>query len=65
MTMRLWLGVGAGAEIFLELEPEPEISKIGGSGNPAFAGFFEFLATYKTQKNVKERKDRNVLLQRM
>ena len=33
-------GVGVGAEagicLELELEPKPEISKIGGSGNPAF-----------------------------
>ena len=27
--------VGAWAEICLELEPEPEISKMGGSSNPA------------------------------
>ena len=30
------VGVGAGAGICLELEPEPKISKMGGSGNPAF-----------------------------
>ena len=29
------VGAGAGAKICLELEPEPEISKMGGSGNPA------------------------------
>ena len=33
--MGLGLGVGAGAGICLELEPKPEISKMGGSGNPA------------------------------
>ena len=33
--------------------------------NVLLRSFFEFLATYETQKNVKERKERNILLQRM
>ena len=35
LGLGLGLGVGAGAGICLELEPKPEISKMGGSGNPA------------------------------
>ena len=35
MTMT-WVGVGAGICLELEPEPEPEISKMGGSVNPAF-----------------------------
>ena len=41
------VGVGAGAEIFLELEPEPEISKMGGSGNPAIMVFINRLTDYE------------------
>ena len=37
----VWLGVGVGdrtgAGICLQLEPEPEISKMGGSGNPVLS----------------------------
>ena len=34
-TVGVGVGARAGAEICLELKPEPEISKMGGSRNPA------------------------------
>ena len=46
MTMTMGrVGVGAGVGICLELEPEPEISKMGGSGNPAKKGYQDVFQT--------------------
>ena len=43
------VGVGAGTGICLELKPEPEISKMGGYGNP---GNFDASSTTPEPKNV-------------
>ena len=46
------MGVGAGAGICLELEPE--ISKMGGSGNPAYNVVFSHLQNRNAAQKVLE-----------